>query len=99
MIYAAAILVIIYISIKLIPYLIGLISAGAVGVQILRSSEMENDDWPKQREDNSIEKRILSTYTSYQDFQDTFEDFNLLSKKAQKKVKKLFDRNGKRSLG
>jgi len=83
MIYAAALLVIIYISIKLIPYLIG-------GILILQD-EMENDPAAKTSSEKSIESRILSNYTSYRDFQDNFEDFLHLSKRAQKKIKQLFD--------
>lgn len=94
MIYAAAILVIIYISIKLIPYLIGLLTAGAVGIQILRS-EMENDTSLTQPKDNSLERRVLTNYKNYKEFQSTFKDFHLLSKRARKKIKNLFDKNNR----
>ena len=90
MIYAAAILVIIYISIKLLPVIIEAIGALFGGVMILR--EMEKDTAPKEQSGNSIEERILSSYSSYQDFRETYNDFHFLSSSARKKIERLFER-------
>ena len=83
MIYLAAILVVVYITIKLFPLV----------ASVLTISFCSLNEGAKRNRiiKEEIKSKILSNYISYDEFATNFEGFDSLSKVAKRKVKTLFE--------
>ncbi|MDP1608525.1 MAG: hypothetical protein Q8L98_04335 [Chlamydiales bacterium] len=78
MIYFAAVLVVIYLLIKLMPIFYNSLAAGLVIVDEISGC-------------NIVRLKILSNYSDFNDFKQNFQEFNSLSKNAKETVRLLFE--------